>query len=417
MDLEVDVTDPAAVARLRREACAPRRSSTWRPGPTWTAAEAARGRGRARSTPTGRPTSARAAAAVGRRAGAASRRTTSSTATRARRLHRGRRGGAAGRLRAHQARRRARPRARAHPAARASRAPPGSTARAGATSWTRCGASGRARRGRRSSTTRAARPPGPASWPRRWRPCSTLPPGIYHTAGGGSVTWAGLAAAVFEEAGLDCRVRPITTAELGRPAPRPARRRSRSRAGRAAPAPLARGAGATTWRRRRHEAPGHRRLRLHRLAPSCAWRWRAGAEVVNLDKLTYAGNPANLADVADDRGYRFVHGDIADAEAVAEAIEGVDAVVNFAAESHVDRSILDPAEFIQHRRRRHRRPARRGPHGRRAPLPAGLDRRGLRLDPAPAPSARPTRSAPPARTRPARPAATSWCSPATAPSA
>ena len=68
--------------------------------------------------------------------------------------------------------------------------------------------------------------------------------------------------------------------------------------------------------------------------------------MVNLDKLTYAGNPANVADVADDEAYRFVHADIADAEAVAEAIAGVDAVVNFAAESHVDRSILDPSEFI-----------------------------------------------------------------------
>jgi len=71
-----------------------------------------------------------------------------------------------------------------------------------------------------------------------------------------------------------------------------------------------------------------------------------GAEVVNLDKLTYAGNPANVADVADDEGYRFVHADIADAEAVRGAVEGVDAIVNFAAESHVDRSILDPTEFI-----------------------------------------------------------------------
>jgi dTDP-4-dehydrorhamnose reductase len=49
------------------------------------------------------------------------------------------------------------------------------------------------------------------------------PPGVYHTAGGGSVTWAGFAEAIFEEAGIDCRVRRITTAELGRPAPRPAR--------------------------------------------------------------------------------------------------------------------------------------------------------------------------------------------------
>ena len=49
------------------------------------------------------------------------------------------------------------------------------------------------------------------------------PPGVYHTAGGGAVTWAGFARAIFEEAGIACRVRPITTAELGRPAPRPAR--------------------------------------------------------------------------------------------------------------------------------------------------------------------------------------------------
>lgn len=72
-----------------------------------------------------------------------------------------------------------------------------------------------------------------------------------------------------------------------------------------------------------------------------------GAEVVNLDKLTYAGNPANVADVADDEAYSFVHADIADAPLVEEAIAGCDVVVNFAAESHVDRSILDPADFIR----------------------------------------------------------------------
>ncbi len=49
------------------------------------------------------------------------------------------------------------------------------------------------------------------------------PPGIYHTAGAGSVTWAGLAEAVFAEAGIDCRVVPVSTAEFGRPAPRPVR--------------------------------------------------------------------------------------------------------------------------------------------------------------------------------------------------
>jgi len=50
-----------------------------------------------------------------------------------------------------------------------------------------------------------------------------LPPGVYHTAAGGSVTWAGLAEAVFALAGIECRVRRVTTAQLGRPAPRPAR--------------------------------------------------------------------------------------------------------------------------------------------------------------------------------------------------
>jgi dTDP-glucose 4,6-dehydratase len=68
----------------------------------------------------------------------------------------------------------------------------------------------------------------------------------------------------------------------------------------------------------------------------------AGDEVVVLDKLTYAGNRANLEDVDHD----FHHGDIADAAAVARAADGADAIVNFAAETHVDRSIMGPAEFI-----------------------------------------------------------------------
>jgi dTDP-glucose 4,6-dehydratase len=69
--------------------------------------------------------------------------------------------------------------------------------------------------------------------------------------------------------------------------------------------------------------------------------------VVNLDKLTYAGNRANLADVEDDPHYAFVHGDIADPKLVRDVLRGVDAVVNFAAPSHVDRSILDPDEFLR----------------------------------------------------------------------
>ncbi len=70
-------------------------------------------------------------------------------------------------------------------------------------------------------------------------------------------------------------------------------------------------------------------------------------EIVNLDKLTYAGNLDNLRGVESDRRYRFIHGDICDAEAVEDALAGCDAVVNFAAESHVDRSLMDPGAFIQ----------------------------------------------------------------------
>jgi dTDP-glucose 4,6-dehydratase len=69
--------------------------------------------------------------------------------------------------------------------------------------------------------------------------------------------------------------------------------------------------------------------------------------VVNFDALTYAGNLANLADLAGHSRYRFVKGDIADRAAVDAAIAGVDAVINFAAESHVDRSILDSGPFIR----------------------------------------------------------------------
>src|SRR5258705_4117625 len=70
------------------------------------------------------------------------------------------------------------------------------------------------------------------------------------------------------------------------------------------------------------------------------------SRVTVLDKLTYAGNLANLESVAEDPGYRFVKGDICDAKAVAGAMEGADVVVNFAAETHVDRSIERAHEFV-----------------------------------------------------------------------
>jgi dTDP-glucose 4,6-dehydratase len=72
-----------------------------------------------------------------------------------------------------------------------------------------------------------------------------------------------------------------------------------------------------------------------------------GYAVVNYDKLTYAGNLANLDAVADDPGYRFIKGDICDPVLVAEAMTGCDTVVHFAAESHVDRSIHEPAASIE----------------------------------------------------------------------
>ncbi len=68
--------------------------------------------------------------------------------------------------------------------------------------------------------------------------------------------------------------------------------------------------------------------------------------VINLDKLTYAGNLDNLRDVEADPRYRFVRGDIRDPAVVLDAARGVDAVVNFAAESHVDRSIMAAGEFV-----------------------------------------------------------------------
>lgn len=74
-----------------------------------------------------------------------------------------------------------------------------------------------------------------------------------------------------------------------------------------------------------------------------------GGRIVNFDLLTYAGNPDNLADVAADPRYCFVRGDIADADAVAAALEeyAPDVVVNFAAESHNSRAVITPAVFFR----------------------------------------------------------------------
>ena len=79
------------------------------------------------------------------------------------------------------------------------------------------------------------------------------------------------------------------------------------------------------------------------------WLEKTYEPVVNLDKLTYAGNLENIASVENDDRHVFVHGDIADSELVRRLLERYEprAVINFAAESHVDRSIHGPGEFIQ----------------------------------------------------------------------
>lgn len=70
-------------------------------------------------------------------------------------------------------------------------------------------------------------------------------------------------------------------------------------------------------------------------------------QIVNIDKLTYAGNLENLQDIEKNPNYSFIHGDICDESLVKKSMTGVDTVVHFAAESHVDRSIQDPSSFVK----------------------------------------------------------------------
>ncbi len=70
-------------------------------------------------------------------------------------------------------------------------------------------------------------------------------------------------------------------------------------------------------------------------------------KIINLDALTYAGNIENLDDIRDNKNYTFIHGNICDKKLVRDIISDVDCVVNFAAESHVDRSITGPEIFIE----------------------------------------------------------------------
>ena len=160
------------------------------------------------------------------------------------------------------------------------------------------------------------------------------------------------------------------------------------------------------------------------------WLAQSDEPVINLDKLTYAGNLENLAALQGDARHVFVQGDIGDSALVAQLLAQHQprAVLNFAAESHVDRSIHGPEDFIQTnvvgtlRLLRSVRAYWQGldeARQRRLPLPACVHRRGLwqpRAQPIPR-SPKPTSSSPTAPTRPARPPATTWCGPGTTPTA
>ena len=101
-------------------------------------------------------------------------------------------------------------------------------------------------------------------------------------------------------------------------------------------------------------------------------------EVTVLDKLTYAGNLDNLKDLEDEPRFRFVKGDICDAALVDELAAAHDCILNFAAESHVDRSLMEAGQLHPDRRLRHLGAARGGQEARPRALPAGVHRRGLR---------------------------------------
>ena len=158
-------------------------------------------------------------------------------------------------------------------------------------------------------------------------------------------------------------------------------------------------------------------------------RARAACRVVNLDALTYAGNLDTLAPLDGDPNHVFVHGDIGDRALVDRLLREhtPDAVVNFAAESHVDRSIDGPAAFVQTNvvgtlallesaRDYWKCAAGRGEG--RLPLPARVHRRGLRLARRHRQvHRRPRRTRPTRRTRRRRPRPTTWCAPSTTPTA
>ena len=169
---------------------------------------------------------------------------------------------------------------------------------------------------------------------------------MLHVAGGGRCSWYEFAAAIVAAAGMDCAVRPIPTAEY----PLPARRPANSVLGSERGAPVL-----PDWRAGLEQFMSE----LTRVASVKLFVCGAagfigstfvelrvrehGDEVTVLDALTYAGREENLREVASE--IRFVQGAIEDPEAVAAAVGDAEAIVNFAAETHVDRSIADPFAF------------------------------------------------------------------------
>ena len=353
-----------------------------------------------------------------------------------------------------------------------SSAPPGCSARPATTSCARCCGS----RSEHDEVRGGRRPARLADLRGHLAPAIAwvldLPHGVYHVAADGDCTWADFAEAIFEEAGLASRVRRITTAELARrlrgrrtrccvsehpEAPRLPHWReglraclanlSRRRAWRGRPdlvrlrdPPHEAAAGSRPRRRARggQDDRGERPRdasspRAHQpvrsapcacsspAAPASSARTSskrlaaAGEDVAVLDKLTYSGNRANL-DGVEHRASSTATSAIPTRSRRAAA--GCDAIVNFAAETHVDRSILGAAEFIDTDVLGTLRAARASPATAGIRLRPGLDRRGLRRRPERASSSREERPAaavqPVLRRR--RPAETSRCSPPFAPS-